>query len=44
MNPKDKNLFQDALVSKYHKSHNQKNRKSMTIKTIRNAKSPAIKF
>jgi hypothetical protein len=44
MNQKDKNFFQDALVSKYHKNLNQKNRKNMTIKTIRNAKNPVIKF
>lgn len=45
MNQKDKNFFQDALVSKYyHKNLNQNNRKNMIIKTIRNAKNPVIKF
>lgn len=44
MNPKDKNIFQDALVSKYYNNLNQNNRKNMTIKTIKNAKNLAIKF
>ena len=45
MNPKDKNLFQEALVSHIlNKLINLSNRNNMTIKNLKTATKHVIKF